>query len=142
MKKKLLVLFVGVLLASPSWSGIHYTSRTYAEGENANDAASMDVEGWVDGDNAKILFTSSGNPMMGSGSYLVTTNGGSTLYLVNPQEKTYTEWDLEKMLGMAGSMMEGMGGVFKMNISDSSVETLLTEDGGSIFGMSSVGGFT
>lgn len=136
MKKVMLLFFVGALCGSPGWSGIHYISRTYAEGENASEAATMEIEGWVDGDNAKILFTSSGNPMMGSGSYLLTRDGGSTLFLVNPQEETYVEWDLDKMMGMAGSMMEGMGGIFEMSFSNPSVETLLTEDGGTIVGMS------
>ena len=72
---------------------------------------------------------------MEKGSYLITTDGGETLFLVDPEEKTYTEWDLRAMMNMVGAVMEGMGGMFQIEISDPEVEKLLEENGETIVGL-------
>jgi hypothetical protein len=122
-----------LLTAFPAVAGYHYVAETSVDGEGG-DAGSMRVEGWIDGAKAKILFTESGNPMMSAGMYLLTIDGGSTLYLVNPEEETYSVWDLEAMLGSLGNIMDSIGGLMKMEVSDPQVEKLLEEDGGKILG--------
>ncbi len=130
----LIVVCLAALAAAPAEAGYHYKSRTWQEGENAAKEMAMDVESWVEGESAKVLFTSSGNPLMQEGTYLVTTDGGQKLYLVNPKEKTYAEWDLSAMLGVASAVLKGAQGVFNLEITEPKVETLLEEDGGTVAG--------
>lgn len=136
MKRIAAALFVGMLVAGTAFAGIHYRARTYQEGANAAKEMNMTVEAWIDGLNAKILFQESGNPFMEKGTYLVTSDGGQTLYLVNAKEKTYSEWDLNAILNMADSMMQSMGPMMSLEIENPHVETLLEEDGGDIHGYS------
>ena len=109
--------------AVPCFAGIHYKSVTKTEG--AGQAGDVQAEGWVSGDNAKVAFTeSSGNPVLKEGMYLITKDGGKTLYLVNPEEKTFAEWSLQGMLGAAGTIMSGMGPLLKIQFSDLKTEKL------------------
>jgi hypothetical protein len=94
----------------------------------------MEVEGWVSSDMARVEFKESDNPVVKGGAYLITKDGGKTIYLVDPQEKTYAKWDLQAMLGLAGAVMQGMGPLLKMEFSDPKVEKLLDEDGGTVAG--------
>lgn len=134
--RKLSPLFVlCALVAAPSFAGIHYTATT-----NTQDATGksnvMEVEGWVAADKAKIEFKESGgNPVAKNGAYLLTRDGGKTIYLVDPKEKTYAEWDLQAMMSMVGGIMNGMGPLLKMEFSNPKVEKLLEENGGTVAGL-------
>jgi hypothetical protein len=88
----------------------------------------------VDGPRAKVEFHESDQPMLQAGDYLVTQDGGKTLFLVNPQEKTYSKWDLEGMLAVFGNVMESMKGLVNLDFSDPKVEKLAEESGGEILG--------
>lgn len=134
MRRIVIVGIVSLLIALPAGAGLHYKSRTYQEGQQTNKQMQMEVEGWVEGENAKILFTDSENTYMGTGTYLLTNDGGETLYLVDPQEKTYSEWDLDAVFRFASSVMNEMGPLFDFEIENSKVETLLEEAGGEIAG--------
>lgn len=135
---KRLTLFLILTLASlPAFAGIHYKAVTTTTTEGAQNEAgnmNMTVEGWVSSDMARVEFKQSDNPVVRSGAYLITKDGGKSIYLVDPQEKTYAKWDLQAMLGMAGAVMQGMGPLLKMEFSDPKVEKLLDEDGGTVAG--------
>jgi hypothetical protein len=128
-----------LLAAVPCSAGIHYKSatKTWSEGERAH-ARNSDIqaEGWVAGDKAKVAFVeSNGNPVAQQGTYIVTKDGGKTLYLVNPQDKTYAQWDLQGMLGVVGAVMNGMGPLLKIQFSDPKTEKLAEDDGGLVAGV-------
>jgi Domain of unknown function (DUF4412) len=134
MKSRHLILFLILTLAAlPAFAGIHYKAVTKTD--DAKNPTNIEVEGWVSGDKAKVEFEESANPMAKAGAYLITKDGGKTIYLVDPEEKTYAEWDLQAMLGMVGSVMQGMGPLLKMEFSDPKVEKLLDEDGGTVSGL-------
>ena len=133
MKRQILFLIL-ILTALPAFAGIHYKAVTKTEGAQ-NQAGNMEVEGWVSGDKARVEFKESGNPIAKEGAYLITKDAGKIIYLVDPEEKTYAEWDLQAMLGMAGAVMQGMGPLLKMEFSDPKVEKLLDEDGGTVAGL-------
>ena len=132
--KRLILFLILTLTALPALAGIHYKAVTKTEGEPQNKAGNIEVEGWVSGDKARVEFKESGNPIAKAGAYLITKDAGKTIYLVDPEEKTYAEWDLQAMLGLAGAVMQGMGPLLKMEFSDPKVEKLLDEDGGTIVG--------
>jgi hypothetical protein len=111
-------------------TGLHYEAVTRVEGKQAQGMGDMMVKAWVSGDNARIEFAESKNPMMGKGTYLMTHDGGTTVYLVNPKDKTYAVWDMAGMTKFAGGAM----GMVNMKISEPTVEKLLEEAGGSMLG--------
>lgn len=119
--------------AAPAFAGIHYQAETTSTPEKGKPRV-VKVEAWVDGPQAKIVFTESDQPMMSAGSYLLTQDGGKTLFLVNPEEKTYMEWDLQGMLSAFGGMMEAMQGMMNLEFSDVQVEALGSEPGGELLG--------
>lgn len=135
-QKSLILSFVFILAALPSFAGIHYKAVTKTQ-DASNKASNIEVEGWVDGEKAKVVFAEAdkNNPMAKEGAYLITKDGGRTVYFVDPSEKTYAEWDLQAMLGMVGSVMQGMGPLLKVEFSDPKVEKLAEEDGGTISGL-------
>jgi hypothetical protein len=133
------IIAAALLLAAalPCSAGIHYKSTTKTQATAPAQSSDVQVEGWAAGDKAKIEFeaATAGNPVTQAGTYLITKDGGRTLYLVNPEEKTYAVWDLQAMLGTAGAVMNGIGPLLKIQFSTPKVEKLLEEDGGTLLGM-------
>ena len=126
-----------LLAAIPCSAGIHYksVSKTESEGTRAQ-GSDVQAEGWVAADKAKVAFLeSNGNPMAQKGTYILTKDGGKTLYLVNPNDRTYAEWSLQGMLGMVGAVMNGMGPLLKIQFSDPKTEKLAEDDGGLVAGV-------
>ncbi len=73
---------------------------------------------WVEGDFGKVLFEEkTKDSPLGNGNYLLTQNGGATVYLVNPKDKTYAEFDIGKALGVIGSLSEATGGMISITFS-------------------------
>jgi len=131
-----LAVAVALAIAPVAGAGMYYEAVTRGEGAQGAEMADSTVKAWVDGESAKVLFDESGNPMMAQGSYIVTRDGGKTMYLVNPEEKTYAVWDMEAMMGMAGGAMKMARGMMNMKFSEPTVEKLGEEPGGSMLGLS------
>lgn len=127
-----LPLLALLALPIPAAAGLHYEAVTTTEGDGAS--GSTEVEAWVDGPRAKVLIRESGQPMLEGGQYLLTRDGGETIYLVDPEEKTYGKWDIEAMLALVGGMMEGLGPIVDLEISEPEVEKLAEEPGGEVVG--------
>ncbi|MCX7010828.1 MAG: DUF4412 domain-containing protein [Kiritimatiellaeota bacterium] len=132
MKNRIVVGLVGLMCAAATaQAGWEYTSVTKGEGGRHADMANANVHAFVDGAKARIEFTESKNPMMSAGNYLLTSDAGKTVYMVNPGEKTYSTWDLDAMMGMAGGMM----GMMNMQVKDQKSEKLLEESGPKMQGL-------
>jgi hypothetical protein len=140
MKRKCLQIkwmpgfFVVLVLvwAAPLRAGIYYESTTSSE----RPRDTIQVKGWVDGAAAKIEFQNGMREgFMPEGSYLVTRDGGKTLFLINPKEKTYSRWDLEAMLETFGQVMEAMGPMMDFSIDNAKVDLLGREPGGTVVGL-------
>jgi hypothetical protein len=137
--KTLKILLVGAafLAATPGFAGIHYksTTRTESQGSRAQ-SSDIQAEGWVSGEKVKVAFlTSNGNPMAQAGTYILSKDGGKTIYLVNPQDKSYAEWSLQGMLGAVGAIMNGMGPLLKVQFADLKSTKLGEDDGGTVVGL-------
>jgi hypothetical protein len=122
-----------VALAAPARAGIHYRATTTTDAPQAQ-GQTMEVEAWVDGENAKVSFVASDNPLLAEGAYLLTSDGGQTLLLVNPEEKTYSPFDLGAMAATAGAMLKGLGPLAKISFSNQKIEKLAEEAGPDILG--------
>ena len=127
--------FVALALAANCQAGYSFKSVTKAEGGGRGaDAQNMAVQAMVEGDKAHVEFVDSKNPAMGKGNFILTQDAGKNMFMVNPSDKTYTKWDMEAMMGMAGAAMKMMGGMMQMDFSDPKVEKLADEAGEPILG--------
>ena len=130
MKKIIIGILALTTAAITAHAGWEFTSTTKAEGGRHADKMGNAMKGTLDGQKAKFEFTQGSNPMMGTGSYMVTEDGGKTMYIVHPDKKTYSLFDLKSMMGMAGGIM----GMMNMQVKDPKVEKLLDESGDKILG--------
>ena len=83
----------------------------------------------------KVLIENK-NSMTKSGTYLVTPDGGDTLYLVNPTDKNYFQWSLDGMFASLGVLMQSMGPLFNFEFSDPKFEKVGEDAGPSLLGHS------
>ncbi len=133
MHKVALVALAGLLVALPAVAGVSFTTTMHTEGARGADMTDMTVKVQVSGDKARGDIEQSKSPFFGAGSYEITRDGGQTIILVNPKDKTY--FDASSMLHGAAGAMGAMGGMVKMDVSDVKVEKLLEEDGGMVLGL-------
>jgi hypothetical protein len=134
---RLSTTIIGLLaLTTPAFAGTFYQATTSVETSQRGGDMRMVVKGWVDGDKARVEFQESDNPMAGTGTYLVTTDGAQTLFLVNPQEQTYMEWDMGALMGSVGAVLEGIGGLVQINFRDHEIQRLGQQPGPQIVGHS------
>jgi hypothetical protein len=137
LKKCLLPALIVFLCALPCLAGISYTAVLRGDAPAGAKAAAQDgtINGWASGQNGKVEFIGNANPMMPSGSYLITRDGARTLVLVDPTRKTYSKFDVQSMLDATGGMMQGMKTMMKMKFESPKIEKLLEEDGGLVAGL-------
>jgi hypothetical protein len=120
--------------AAPAEAAIHYQAVTTVETEGQKPQKTR-VEAWVDGGSAKVLFSEAGVPTLEKGQYLLTSDGGETLYLVDPKEKTYTEWDLDALFAAFGAIMESVQPLVNLKIDNVKVVRLGEEAGPTLHGL-------
>lgn len=97
----------------------YYEAVTRSEDPRGRSAHTSTVRGWIDGTNARIEYQDADQSgLFAAGSYLLTTDGGATLYLVNPSSETISEMDLDAMFGMVGNVMNAVGGLMNMEFTD------------------------
>lgn len=143
MKQILLLntgLAFGLLLVAPltATAGYYYESTTTIQTQGQRGTEEIKVKGWIEGDKSRIDFLTDqkGTPIA-EGNYLISTNGGENVHLVDPKEKTYGKFSLKDLmagLGQAMEAMKKMGGMMKMEFTDLSTEKLLEEPGEEILG--------
>jgi hypothetical protein len=134
--RHVLSAIVVLALTACSHAGYSFRSVTTAEGGRGTEAQNSVVQALVEGPQARVEFVESQNAMMKKGSYVLTQDGGKTMVMVDPGDKTYTKWDMEAMMGAAGDIMKMMGGMVKMEFSEPKVEKLADEAGPALLGYS------
>ncbi len=133
MRRILILLMIAAAL--PAWAGITYIAETRTILGAKSDSGDFRVQGWVSGNHARIEFLRSELPGLETGLYLVSADGGETVFLVNPHEKTFERWDIGGMVTNMANMMRAMRGEMKVRFEEPTVEKLLEEDGPQIQGM-------
>ena len=133
------LITIGLLLvASLANAGHYYESVTENKMAGKRKSDIQKVKAWIEGDSARIEFVSGEKKgYFADGNYLVTTDAGDKVYLVNPKDETYAPFNLEEMMASVGqmmNMMEEMGDMVKIEITDSTSEKLLEEPGERILG--------
>lgn len=123
-----LILFL-LLAATHCFAGMTYIAQTRTI-TGANDSnGDFRVQGWVSGNRARMEFLQSALPQLESGTYLVSSDGGNTVYFVNPKEKTFELWDISGMISNMADMMRSMRGEMRVRFEEPKVEKLLEEEG-------------
>lgn len=139
MKRFLMLAAVAGVGAVQAMAGYQITMKTATEGDQKARRSQPAQAGMMNGtmvmstaeEKARIDFKEGHGPGLGGeGAYLVTKDAGKTFILISPKDKTYMKWDMESMMGMAGSM----GSMMKMQISDPKVEKEIDEPGEPILG--------
>lgn len=119
-----------VLTSGAAVAAINYRATT------TSDQGTMSLEAWIDDANARINFLEGegGEGFFAGGNYLVTTDGGTTVRLVNPTDETYMLMDLGALLGFAGAILDMTQGLVDMEFTDVVNETLGEEPAEDILG--------
>lgn len=133
------VISIGLgFVASVASAGHYYEAVTEIRAPGQKRAQPTSVRAWVDGEKARVEFASGEKKgFFADGNYLVTADGGANVYLVDPRNETFARFDLDDMmanLGRAMNMMEEMGGMVKMEVTDTSGEMVSEQPGESILG--------
>lgn len=123
---------VPVLLAAtaPPTRGTSYEFivRSTSTQTGNKESVMMRGRGTFAGDDAKIEITETGgaaaanNALGGKGSYFLVVDGGKKMLLVDPSQKTYLEWDMQSMMAGMAKMVNAIGGLVKMDMSDVKID--------------------
>jgi hypothetical protein len=119
------------MAAQPVADGMSYefVMKSTSKATGNKETVTMRGRGTFAGDDAKIeIIEASGQSggqeaFGGKGTYFIVRNGGTEMLLVNPAEKAYMKWDMAAMLAGMSKIMNAMGGLVKMEISDVKIET-------------------
>lgn len=134
MKRTFLIALSLLAGAGSATAGMRYEAVTKTLNEKGKAEQQMIVESWVDGERARIMFREAKGAPISEDAYLVTTDGGKTLLLVNPKDRTYMKWDLDLLFQSLGAMSGATGGMVEMSFSGTSAEYLGSEAGGEVLG--------
>ncbi len=124
-------LAVTSLIGTQAFAGIAFTASITSGPKDHST-----LRGFADGPKAKIEFTGgTTGENMPQGSYMLTRDGGTTLYLVNPGEKSYMKINPGQIASSVGQVMDATRGFVNMTFSNPSVERLEDKKGSVIHGL-------
>jgi Domain of unknown function (DUF4412) len=129
-----LVLAAMLLMVLPVSAGLYFEQSVTTEGHGRG--MEMKIKGWAESGKAKILYEDSNNPILHKGDYLLTLDGGKTVYLIDPEKKTYSKWSMEELFAFMNRLGQSTGGMVKIDFQDPHSQTLVTEPGGTVLGHS------
>jgi hypothetical protein len=116
-------------LAAPLAGGTTYEFivRSQSDRTGNKESVMMRGKGTFAGSDGRIDILEAGpqgnsDTFGGKGSYFLMLDGGKKMMLVDPANKQYMEWNMANMLAGMSKMMNAMGGLMKMEISDIKIE--------------------
>lgn len=130
------------MAAQPVVDGMTYefVMKTTSKATGNKEVVSMRGRGTYAGDDAKIEILEAASSQGGTdtyggkGTYFIVKNGGEEMLLVNPEEKSYMKWDLAAMMAGMSKVVNAVGGMVKMEMSDVKIEASEVGAGPSIQG--------
>ena len=128
--------------AQPVTDGMTYefVMKTTSKATKDKESVTMRGRGTYAGDNAKIEILeasaqSGGEEAFGGkGSYFIVKDGGKEMLLVSPKDKSYMKWDIANMMAGMSKMVNAVGGLVKMQMSDVKIEAKEMGPGPSVQG--------
>ena len=123
-------------LALPSVAGVTYTAETRTvTAEDPDHTADIKVRALVSGRTAGVDFLDSELPELGKGRYLLSTDEGKTVYLVDPDGKTFALWDADSMVSGMADLMRRMRWQMRVHFEEPKIVKLLDEKGEMVAGL-------
>lgn len=126
------------LLAMPAIGATIVKERRVTETKGEGTQTQV-VESIFEGNNARVSFLEGADPMMGAGGYMLIR--GSSIYMVNPSQRTYLRMDEAEMRAMSEQAQQsqrraeeasGAGG--KTELKNFELQSLLDEEGPAMLG--------
>ena len=116
--------------AIPVTDGMTYefVMKTTGKQTGNKEQVTLRGRGVYAGDDAKIEIleassTTGGREAFGGkATYFIVKNGGTEMFLVNPAEKNYMKWDMANMLAGMSKVVNAMGSLVKMQVSDVKID--------------------
>jgi hypothetical protein len=132
MNRKTTMVGLVLLTAATAMAGIEFTSKVSDE----RGRAVSSTRGWVDGSKAKIEEVSGrGSGGMEKGSYILSKDGGKTIYMVDPQNKSYLKMDIDQLASQVGQFMNAAGAFVKLEFTNPKFKTISDERGPKMYGL-------
>lgn len=119
------------IFCAQAWAGVVYTVTSTTK-QDATEAV-MRVRMSVEGESARIDILEGAVGPLHAGTYLVTRDGGKTLYVVDPEMKAYGLLDPEAMMGEPIAKMAESA---QVSTTEPKLERVSDEQGPTMFGMS------
>ena len=116
MKKSVFIVLFIVVFAMSSFAGVEWRTQTVTEAKAKGQSNTIVMQVFASDGNVKQVFESVAdeNEMFQKGSYWLFKAKDSTLYLVNPAEKTFSRLPLNALMQMTGVV----GKLVKIKISN------------------------
>lgn len=137
MRRASLIMAVAIAAAATLEAGMRFESTTRTTDDRGKDTQVMVVESWVDGDNARIEFRQAkGAAGVPDDGYLITNDGGRTMLLVDPDDETYMEWDIDAMFQLFSQVQQASAGMVSIDFRDTTADYVGASPGDDILGFS------
>jgi len=118
-------------LSAPLSGGTTYEWVVRSQSTRTGDKESvmMRGRGTFAGNNGKLEILEAAaqngaqsNMFGGKGAYFLVLDGGKKMMMVDPANKQYMEWDMASMMAGMSKMVNAVGGMVKMEMSDVKIE--------------------
>ena len=129
--KKLIVTMALSVIALPAWAGMTYEFRSSTEGQGASQLVGKAA---IEGGKMRMEIQDGDGVLFNDGSVVISSDGGATLLILDPEEKTYTELRTDELFSTLGALMKSAGPMFRMTIENPSVNVREAGDGGTVEG--------
>jgi hypothetical protein len=104
MKKTIFIVLLVVVFAMTASAGVEWRTKMVTEAKAKGQSNEIVMQVFASGGNVKQVFESVAdeNEMFQKGSYWLFKADDSSLYLVNPAEKTYSQLPMNALVQMTG----------------------------------------
>lgn len=129
--KRTMIAVLALLVALPLSAGVTYQFKSATDIKGNKD---MQGAAFVDGTNMRIEFEKGDGAIFKDASTVISRDGGKTLLVLDPKEKSYYEINLPDLFNTVGNAMKAMGGMFTLSLANQKVEVTDAGDGGPMEG--------
>ncbi|MCU1228421.1 MAG: hypothetical protein JWO97_1305 [Acidobacteria bacterium] len=116
--RRLLIFIAIAMLALPAFSGTAYDFRSATTGIRKT-TMSGHIE--VEGKNLRMNVVEGDGKLFRNGAIVLSKDGGKTLVVTSPSDKTFYEVNLNDLLGGAGAMLKSLGDLVKITFDNQKV---------------------
>jgi hypothetical protein len=121
-----IALPLAFVAANPFTDGMTYDFQMKSQSTRTGNKEQVTLRGrgTYAGDEAKIEILEAGASTGGSevfggkGTYFIMKDAGKEMLLVDPKQKQYMKWDIASMFAGMSKMINAVGGIVKMQMSD------------------------